>query len=677
MVFTNLKKKLSLRTKLLKSDKKRKSKSHEISETDTKLREQMENDLSHRSVSQSFLLEIDHTGENKVPAEVYGMPQPDEELSKISDTVAVNKDGENDSRHSSSASVSSASKRSFKSRGSSFFSYCRRDSRVSDNSKGDIECSRDTKIFSFIGKRSRNRSASQASSSNQRGSRDRTESKVSTPSLKVGLHRTNSQRKGSIRSLAGHGETRERSSSTATDGSQNVRNKRKDKRDGIPLNRRESDFTTEGTEGERDESGTIDCLQTTCNHVDKDTPCTNQTERRLVPFEKGCYLTDLGLLSERLKHCQSCSRPLKLSNSLGVLPKKLGGWIIVLCDNKICRNPENNIPLSRTHKRKATTREHQDFDVNRKLSSALGDTGVDKTELKNLLCKLEVGSLDTEKMKTVTAKLDAPNKNKAASAENSTSTPSTITDILEKINSNCTTSRCVNGKLVADNTQSPIPVKNNPVTSTPMIASLVARVHSNYSEFTSRFNEFDSFTNQSRSEPCNPNVDCGTEKLKSDLESEIDGKANAPKHTTNGGNAGNTTDSDVIISPVTGKPIRGNQEALRSIYSRLNKYGIQPNLGVDGNSPKKQDVAKQTKSKPIEEKKPTTTESNKSDPAPANPGIGATPWNGSLAGRFQAAIWWILTIVVVLAYMTCFLITLNDKPVSTLKPEVTSQPGGS
>lgn len=119
----------------------------------------------------------------------------------------------------------------------------------------------------------------------------------------------------------------------------------------------------------------------------------------------------------------------------------------------------------------------------------------------------------------------------------------------------------------------------------------------------------------------------------------------------------------------------GNQEALRTIYSRLNKYGIQTNLGVGGKPDKKQTGRKINKG--TEDKTPTLAESTKSDTAPTNPGRVTTPWSGSLSERFQAAIWWILTIIVILAYLTSFLITLNEKPVSESQPKIALHPAGS
>ena len=86
----------------------------------------------------------------------------------------------------------------------------------------------------------------------------------------------------------------------------------------------------------------------------------------LVPLNFCRFIIEIDLIIQGLESCSNCLKPLHLKDSLGVLPRGLGGWLYIEC--KQCIRVKK-IPLSKRHFTTPSKRGPGVFDVNTKIAT--------------------------------------------------------------------------------------------------------------------------------------------------------------------------------------------------------------------------------------------------------------------------------------------------------------------
>ncbi|CAC5389731.1 unnamed protein product [Mytilus coruscus] len=98
-----------------------------------------------------------------------------------------------------------------------------------------------------------------------------------------------------------------------------------------------------------------------------------------------------------LESCSNCMKPLHLKDSLGVLPRGLGGWLYIEC--KQCIRVKK-IPLSKRHFTTPSQRSPGVFDVNTKIATGMLHVGLGETQLRNWLASVNLHYLSVSGLKT-------------------------------------------------------------------------------------------------------------------------------------------------------------------------------------------------------------------------------------------------------------------------------------
>ncbi|CAG2214275.1 unnamed protein product [Mytilus edulis] len=120
----------------------------------------------------------------------------------------------------------------------------------------------------------------------------------------------------------------------------------------------------------------------------------------LVPLNFCRFIIEIDLIIQGLESCSNCLKPLHLKDSLGVLPRGLGGWLYIEC--KQCIRVKK-IPLSKRHFTTPSKRGPGVFDVNTKIatvSTGMLHVGLGETQLNNLLASVNLHYLSVSGLKT-------------------------------------------------------------------------------------------------------------------------------------------------------------------------------------------------------------------------------------------------------------------------------------
>ena len=102
-----------------------------------------------------------------------------------------------------------------------------------------------------------------------------------------------------------------------------------------------------------------------------------------------------------------CRLSLNICSAKGVLPKGLGGWIYILCDNVAC-TALNKIFLGKQHKKSVSKEDNPFglsphgcgiFDVNTKVASGMLHSGIGERSLNNFLSTLNLSQISHKALK--------------------------------------------------------------------------------------------------------------------------------------------------------------------------------------------------------------------------------------------------------------------------------------
>ena len=114
-----------------------------------------------------------------------------------------------------------------------------------------------------------------------------------------------------------------------------------------------------------------------------------------IPIDSYRLVIELGHIIKQLKAgCTMCQIPLNICSAKGVLPRGLGGWIYITCDNPACFIM-NKISMGKQHKKTVSnkdcsTRGYAIFYVNTKVASGMLHAGIGEAGLNNLLSTMNM-----------------------------------------------------------------------------------------------------------------------------------------------------------------------------------------------------------------------------------------------------------------------------------------------
>ena len=117
-----------------------------------------------------------------------------------------------------------------------------------------------------------------------------------------------------------------------------------------------------------------------------------------IPIDSYRLVIELGHIIKQLKAgCTMCQIPLNICSAKGVLPRGLGGWIYITCDNPACFIM-NKISMGKQHKKTVSnkdcsTRGYAIFDVNTKAASGMLHVGIGEAGLNNLLSTMNMSQI--------------------------------------------------------------------------------------------------------------------------------------------------------------------------------------------------------------------------------------------------------------------------------------------
>ena len=127
-----------------------------------------------------------------------------------------------------------------------------------------------------------------------------------------------------------------------------------------------------------------------------------------LPIDTCQLIVELGHIVKQLKtECAKYSLPLNICHAQGILPRCLGGWIYIMCDNP-ASTTVNKISLGKQHKKPVSQvnnpfdlspRGNAIFDVNTKAASGMLHADIGETHLNNLLSTLNLPRISHRTLK--------------------------------------------------------------------------------------------------------------------------------------------------------------------------------------------------------------------------------------------------------------------------------------
>lgn len=104
------------------------------------------------------------------------------------------------------------------------------------------------------------------------------------------------------------------------------------------------------------------------SEIQNDSCATQDLPTDLVDLDYCRFIVDLGVLAKQLDKCSSCSKPLRLTNSLGVKPAGVTGIVYVQCPD--C-GFISKVYLGKTHHTGNNITGREAFDINTKVATGI------------------------------------------------------------------------------------------------------------------------------------------------------------------------------------------------------------------------------------------------------------------------------------------------------------------
>ena len=117
-------------------------------------------------------------------------------------------------------------------------------------------------------------------------------------------------------------------------------------------------------------------------------------------------MVELQIIINQLKSgCKDCRLPLNLCQAQGVLPRGLGGWLYIFCDNPACK-AINKVAIGKQHNRLSIVKDiekkrsgYKIFYINTKAAGGMIHCGIGETHLNQFLSVLNLPEISRQTVK--------------------------------------------------------------------------------------------------------------------------------------------------------------------------------------------------------------------------------------------------------------------------------------